>query len=208
MAGPDAHNVSFNETLAGMTQTGGVHVTPIAFNDSGYTLVGNTPITFSGVQSVLANDIDPNGPTPLSNVGLTAINLVTDANTHGNVVLNPDGSFTYTPTTGYAGVATFQYTAHDAEGLNSDVTATVTLTVTDPVWYVDSAAAGGGDGSFGNAFHTVQAAVNAAAANGNDANGEVNDTIFVTNQRRHLHLDRTGITLANAARNCSATARA
>jgi VCBS repeat-containing protein len=184
----NASGVTLSETLNGMTQTGSVTVTPIAANDS-YTLVGNTPITISAGNGVLANDLSPDGGA------LTATSLVTSAATHGSVTFNSDGSFTYTPTTGFAGTATFTYIAHDATGLNSNGTGTVTLTVTDPIWYVDSSAAGGGDGSFGHAFQTVQAAVTAAASNGQDSNQAQNDTIFVYN-RGATYTSTSGITLA------------
>src|SRR5262249_14748417 len=155
----NATGVSFNETLTGMTLVNGtIKVTPIAFDDTYNNIVGNTPITFNAANGVLANDIDPDGPG--GNSGLTAINIVqSDAVTHGTVVLNSDGSFTYTPDTGFAGTATFQYTAHDVQNLNSVITGTVTLNVLDPVWYVDSSAsAAGADGSFNHPFLSVGAA--------------------------------------------------
>jgi ribosomal protein L24E len=52
----------------------------------------------------------------------------TTATTHGSVTINADGSYVYTPTTGYSGQDTFTYTATDHSGATS--TATVTLTVT------------------------------------------------------------------------------
>ena len=67
---------------------------------------------------MLANDSDPNpGAT------LTAI-LVSNPS-HGTVTLNSDGSFTYTPTAGYAGTDSFTYEANNGQA-NSNV-ATVTL---------------------------------------------------------------------------------
>ncbi|HYP31303.1 MAG TPA: Ig-like domain-containing protein, partial [Burkholderiaceae bacterium] len=47
---------------------------------------------------------------------------------HGSVVVNADGSYTYTPTAGFHGSDSFAYTVTDAAGSSS--TATVTLTVT------------------------------------------------------------------------------
>src|SRR6202042_2838533 len=47
-------------------------------------------------------------------------------------------------TTGFAGTAAFQYPAHDAGG-NSDQTATVTLNVTAPVFFLNSGAPRGFD---------------------------------------------------------------
>src|SRR6202012_5606106 len=48
--------------------------------------------------------------------------------THGSVVVNADGSYTYTPSTGYTGTDSFSYIVTDHSGATS--TATVTLTVT------------------------------------------------------------------------------
>ena len=172
----DATGVSFADTLSDSTLVpGSITVTPIAFDDA-YTLSGNTPITVSAAQGVLANDIDPDAAVPLSNTGLTAISLDTTGTT--GVVSNflADGSFTYTPPTGFTGTDTFQYTARDADNLDSLVTGTVTMTVNDLVWYVDSSAAGGGDGSFTNPFQ------NLTPLNGAGGVGDVDtdsDTIFV-----------------------------
>src|SRR5262249_47155210 len=144
----------------GMTETGGVHVTPIAFDDvagpSGYNAIGNVTLTISAGSGVLANDIDPNASTPLSNTGLTAISLNT-LGTQGSGTLNPDGSFSFTPTTGFNGTTTFQYTAHDAEGLNSNETGTVTVTVGPVVWFIDNTAPAGGDGSQAHPFNSIAA---------------------------------------------------
>ena len=172
--GSDATGVSFNETLTGMTQVANsVTVTPIAFDD-GYSLEGNTPITISAPSGLLANDIDPDASTPLSNTGLTiaAASQGTHATAHGSVNIGSDGSFTYTPNTGFEGTDTFTYTVHDAQGLDSDTTGTVTMTVGDDVWYVDSAAAGGGDGSYDHPFTTLGTVASVDSSN---------DTIFVVN---------------------------
>jgi cyclophilin family peptidyl-prolyl cis-trans isomerase len=79
--------------------------------------------TVDAAAGVLAND------TSGSLDGtLTATVLTTPAN--GAVVLNPDGSFTYTPNDGFVGTDTFTYLATDAFGATA--TGTVTLTV-DPL---------------------------------------------------------------------------
>src|SRR5204863_2679133 len=71
---------------------------------------------------VLANDTDVDaGDTR------TAVVVVTPA--HGTLLLNANGSFRYTPATGYSGPDTFQYKAKDAAGAFSNV-ATVSITVT------------------------------------------------------------------------------
>jgi VCBS repeat-containing protein len=68
---------------------------------------------------VLANDTDGNNDT------LTA--AIVAGPSHGSVALNTDGSFTYTPASGYAGADSFTYTASDGSAL-ADV-ATVNVTV-------------------------------------------------------------------------------
>jgi len=68
---------------------------------------------------VLANDSDPDGDP------LTAVLLV--STTNGALTLNLDGSFSYTPDSGFVGIDTFTYQADDGRG-DTDI-ATVTITV-------------------------------------------------------------------------------
>ena len=67
----------------------------------------------------MANDVDIEHDT------LTAI-LVSNA-THGNVILNADGSFSYTPTANYSGSDSFSYKVND--GHDDSNVATVSLLV-------------------------------------------------------------------------------
>jgi large repetitive protein len=71
---------------------------------------------------VLANDSDPDGDP------LTAV-LVTPTSS-GALTLNLDGSFSYMPEAGFAGIDTFTYRVNDGQG--SSDTATVTITVQAP----------------------------------------------------------------------------
>ncbi|MBE2224870.1 MAG: tandem-95 repeat protein, partial [Anaerolineae bacterium] len=73
--------------------------------------------------TVLANDSDMDGD------GLTAVNATKPVN--GEITLNLDGTFTYTPDTGFDGVDTFTYQAQD-DGVGSLLSnvATVYITVT------------------------------------------------------------------------------
>ena len=70
---------------------------------------------------VLGNDTDANGDA------LTAVNASTPS--HGALTLNANGSFTYTPVTGYTGDDTFTYQAND--GALTSSAATVTIHVID-----------------------------------------------------------------------------
>jgi len=71
-------------------------------------------LTVSAAAGVLANDYDPDGDPiricPESRVVGHALLL---APTDGSVKMNEDGSFTYTPNAGFAGVDTFYYCTED-----------------------------------------------------------------------------------------------
>src|SRR5207248_11514836 len=77
---------------------------PVAVNDA-YTTPQNTALTKTAATGVLANDTDADADT------LTAAKTADPA--HGVVSLASDGSFTYTPTSGYAGPDAFKYKAND-----------------------------------------------------------------------------------------------
>ncbi len=90
---------------------------PVAGADS-YTMDEDTTLTIAA-PGVLANDTDAEGNA------LTA-ELVTGPTT-GTLVLNANGSFTYTPPADYFGTVTFTYRAYD--GVAYSAPATVTITV-------------------------------------------------------------------------------
>ncbi len=75
-----------------------------------------------GAPGVIANDQDAD------NDDLTA--SMTSGPNHGAVALNTDGSFTYTPVTGYLGPDSFQYKVNDGHGHDSNI-ATVFIQVTE-----------------------------------------------------------------------------
>ena len=82
-----------------------VNDAPVAVNDT-VTTSEDTPV----VIPVLANDSDPNDP----NGGLdTASVAVVSGPSSGSLVLNPDGSFTYTPDPDYFGPDIFSYVVCD-----------------------------------------------------------------------------------------------
>ncbi len=73
---------------------------------------------------VLAND-NSNGGGPM-----TAVQITTPSS--GTVVLNSDGSFTYTPVNGFSGAATFSYRASTINGQSSVATVTVNVAAPAP----------------------------------------------------------------------------
>ncbi|HDY85869.1 MAG TPA: DUF4114 domain-containing protein, partial [Methylophaga sp.] len=97
--------------------------TLIAFEDDGPTAVADNTITTNEdtpiVINVLAND----------NLGADNATVTNHTQaTNGTVVLNDDGTFTYTPSANYSGADSFSYTLTDGDGDTS--TALVSIGVT------------------------------------------------------------------------------
>jgi CHRD domain/Bacterial Ig domain/Ig-like domain CHU_C associated/PKD-like domain len=168
--GTDATGVAFNDILVSdLTLVAGtVKATPIGVNDA-YTSIGNVGITVPVGSGVLANDVSPDG---------TAITASVTTNvTNGTLTLAADGSFTYTPTTGYSGSDSFVYTVTSTNGLTS-TNNTVTLTVTAPLWFVNIAAATSGTGTLANPFKDWSDFATSNALTG-ATNPAASQTIFV-----------------------------
>ena len=114
-SGHDSFTYKANDgTADSNVATVNLTVKPVA-NDDSYSTAAETPLTIDA-PGVLGND---EGAT------LSAI-LVANA-TDGNVALNADGSFTYTPNAGFTGTDSFTYKAND--GSNDSNVATVTIDV-------------------------------------------------------------------------------
>ena len=90
---------------------------PVAVND-GYGTPEDTDLVVSAA-GVLTNDTDANGDP------LTATKTADPAN--GTVTLNANGSFTYSPSTGFTGNDTFKYRASDGTDQSNEATVTVTV---------------------------------------------------------------------------------
>ncbi len=101
--------------------TSGTNLPPLANPDNTST-PKDKPLTIN----VLANDADPEG-TPLKNP------TITTPPTKGTVVVNPDGTITYTPTPGTTGDDTFTYQVCDSGTPSLCSTATVTVSVNEPM---------------------------------------------------------------------------
>lgn len=121
-------NVHFNTNqAANTTQTDRdpvlatvyINSAPVAAADS-FDLKEDTTLTVNALQGVLANDKDVNQDT-------LTVSLVSGT-AHGSLLLNADGSFSYTPQANYNGVDSFSYKLGDGHGASSG-TATVQLTV-------------------------------------------------------------------------------
>jgi hypothetical protein len=201
----NATNVSFAETLNGMTLNGGtLNASPIAFNDS-YSAATDVPFTAS--ISVLANDTEPLGPEGLGiNTGTAIVNPgVAVATTQGgSATFNADGTFTYTSAPGFEGTDTFTYTLRDTgidgiAGNGDDLTSTGTVSITvapaPTIWFIDNSVSGGpGDGTQDNPFRSI-AEFNAAndGGAGHPGDGDVVYLRFGTG----TYTEADGINLAN-----------
>src|SRR5262245_37362256 len=171
----DATGVTFNDTIDANTTLvpGSVNTSPITGPDS-YSVLGNVRIQPNAANGLLVNDIDPDTGT---NTGLTASGPTTSTQ-GGNVNVNSDGSFSYNPPAGFEGTDTFTYTATDAGGKSG--TGTVTLTVTGMIWFVNVAAAAGGDGRLTTPFNCLVGAGCFSAVNDGLGNHPAsNDNIFL-----------------------------
>ncbi len=150
----DNTNLQVNDTQSGLTITdlASVKVTPIALDDftpgAPLTIVGNTPYIVSA-STLLGNDIDPDGPE-----ALLAISSIANQN-HVTVTNLGGGNYQIVPETGYQGVASFEYFITDEDGSTSITSGKVNILISGQIWYVDSAAGPGGDGSYLKPFTTL-----------------------------------------------------
>jgi len=94
---------------------------PPTANADSYQVQNNQTLSVSA-PGVLSNDSDPNG------LSLSA--SLASGPAHGTLTLNADGSFAYTPSSGYVGADSFTYTATDGQASSS--AATVAINVTAP----------------------------------------------------------------------------
>jgi hypothetical protein len=131
-SGTDSLQYTVCDDLGAQSNTASISVriqpAPVAANDTA-TLQANKSITIN----VLANDKSAGGTL---NPASTRIVV---SPTHGTAVAT-SGEVEYTPTTGYSGLDTFQYSVQDNLGTTSNV-ATVSIEVTPPP------SSGGGGGS-------------------------------------------------------------
>jgi len=136
----------------------------------------NGPYVFA-TGNVLTNDSDVDGPGPLtaSLNGATAGAVVT---------VNGDGTFSYVPPAGQTTTDTFSYRVTDAAGAFS--TGTVTINLSQRVWYVRNNATAGGVGRSTDPFDTLAEAETASAPG---------DTIYVFEGDGTTTGQNAGITL-------------
>ncbi|GMU65132.1 MAG: hypothetical protein AMXMBFR36_14060 [Acidobacteriota bacterium] len=140
----------------------------------------NGPYVFAA-GNLLANDSDPDGPAPLTtSLGTATAGAV--------VVVNSNGTFSYTSPAGRTIDDSFTYNVSDGD---VSVQGTVTISFLQRVWYVRNDATTGGLGRSLDPFDTLAEAQTASAAN---------DWIFVYNGDGTTAGQNAGITLKTGQR--------
>jgi VCBS repeat-containing protein len=104
-----------------------INLPPVAAIDS-YSTGVNTPLN-QAAPGVLSNDSDPEGAP------LTA--QLVSGPAHGSLMLNVDGSFSYTPAESYVGSDSFTYSATDGSATSNIATVSITVTSTGGVLFSD-----------------------------------------------------------------------
>ncbi|WP_167335410.1 Calx-beta domain-containing protein [Pedobacter kyungheensis] len=118
--GTDSFTVSVSDGKGGTTKVS-ISVTVNPVNDApvatapAITTPQNTPVN----GTITTSDVDGD---PLTFT-------VSTAPAHGTVVVNPDGTYTYTPAAGYVGADTFTLTVSDGKGGTTTVTIPVNVTL-------------------------------------------------------------------------------
>jgi len=119
-------NYNYTVTDGTLTDIGKVVITvtcindPPVANDDYYSTDQGTELTIPA-PGVLANDTDPEGD-PLE-VYMHETDVTSPAN--GTLVINENGSFTYTPNDGFCGEDTFTYRAGDFDAVSERATVTI-----------------------------------------------------------------------------------
>jgi|GEM_PF-6423565 hypothetical protein len=158
----DVDDASNSSNVATVTLTVTADVAPAVVPETFSGAIGNTelqaggtpgsgPERYQGSASGLAGDSDPNGGT----LSTTAATITTAQG--GSVSMGSDGTFIYTPPTGFAGPSdSFTYQVDTSEGTDAQASATIDFSG-ERVWYVNDALASNGDGTSSSPFNTLAA---------------------------------------------------
>ncbi|MEM7393946.1 MAG: tandem-95 repeat protein, partial [Verrucomicrobiota bacterium] len=176
----DPSNNLDSATVTIVVQASMANTPPTPMNDA-YLATGNIGLNVPASAGVTNNDTDAEGD-------LLTVTPFNGATTMGGTVnLLADGSFTYTPAVAFNGADSFTYQVSDGQATSN---ATVTLTVSDMVWFIDKSAGAAGVGTLASPFDSL-AAFNGAGA---DSAGEV---IYVYHGGGGIAGLDAGITLDN-----------
>ncbi|WP_075082765.1 Calx-beta domain-containing protein [Mariniblastus fucicola] len=138
-------DVDWQDVGGGVTDTDSISTTfdvivkpvndvPVAV-DNNYTVLGNTTLNVPASTGLLVNDSDEDGDA------LTVNTTPVSGPSNGSVTINSDGTFSYTPATGFSGTDQFVYQISDGNGGFDTATAYIEVSepVTGPLNAVDDA---------------------------------------------------------------------
>lgn len=170
--GDEAQSVLYEATIDANTTlvAGSVKVTPVAVADS-FQSYGGITLSVSAANGLLANDFDPKDANAPTNVGMTVVAETVATTEGGSATLFADGSFDYTAPANFTGTDTFSYTANDDDAMTD--TGVVSIAVDGQIWFVDAAAAAGGDGSQALPFNDVTSLNGAGGVGDVDESGDI-----------------------------------
>ncbi|RYH68020.1 MAG: DUF4082 domain-containing protein [Alcaligenaceae bacterium] len=155
----DGHGGTATGTV-NLTVTASANNAPVATNDNGFSVVQNAVLTI-GASALLANDTDLDGDT-LTISGVSG-------GVHGTASFNAQtNTVTFTPVTGYTGLASFVYTISDGHGGTAN--GTVSLNVTAPPNHAPVANNDSGFATVQNTTLNIEAA--SLLANDSDVDGD------------------------------------
>lgn len=143
-------------------------------NDA-YTVTGNVYISHAAGSGLLSNDAGTSITVTAVNGNAANVGAAISTAQGGSLTVQADGSFTYNPPAGYEGSDNFTYTIDNGFGISS--TATVSLTISGMIWFINNSAGTAGDGRLSSPFNTL-AAFN-SINNGTGNNPAAGDHIFL-----------------------------
>jgi uncharacterized repeat protein (TIGR01451 family) len=182
-SGSDATGVEFNPSIDPSTTlvNGSVHASPLARNDA-FSAVGNTlleaGVSASGNSAVTTSVKLFDNDSQVNGTGATdSFQYVSHTGPTNGVLVSfntTTGAFSYQPNAGFTGTDTFTYTLRNSANASLTDTATVSINVSNKVWYVDSTRAAEGTGTSSSPLKSF-ASLNTAAS---DVDGD-GDTIYI-----------------------------
>lgn len=128
-------------------------VPPPITNDDTYSAAADTQLVINAANGLLANDASSSG------LAITADTSLVTEPSNGLAIVSSDGSFTYTPNSGFTGSDTFAYNATDENGGTTQGQVTISVqsittdltgdsqSITGQFLYIGQGDVGGGTGS-------------------------------------------------------------
>ncbi len=115
---------------------------------TGTTLNANSTAKSGTSRSVLVNDLIPSG--------VTATAALVTGPSHGTLTLQSNGTFSYTPNSGYTGTDSFSYKVHDGVGYGDPQTVEIVVNAsgsqTGPNGNIAPSATGNANGAYDSSF--------------------------------------------------------